>query len=226
IAGTPDGVRVGYGLLSTRNETLPPGRIHAVSVSQPLLWRPFGWWHVRINTAGRSTNKGAGGQSNTTMLPVGTLSDVARVLELILPGFNSEEHRVMVDRGLRSAGGSDGFSNAPRRAAWLRPFSWRRTGYAVSAGVVLLRRGVISRELVLVPLARLQSVGIDQGPVRRMLRLATARLHTVAGPVSASLSVVDVDEAVRLFERIAAGAVESAKSDTSHRWNQTAGARQ
>ena len=29
IAGTPDGVRVGYGLLSTSNETIPPGRIHA-----------------------------------------------------------------------------------------------------------------------------------------------------------------------------------------------------
>jgi len=83
---------------------------------------------------------------------------------------------------------------------------------------------VISRELILVPLARLQSVGIDQGPIRRMLRLASARLHTVAGPVVASLSVVDVDEAVRLFERIAAGAVESANLDTSHRWNQTAGA--
>ncbi len=224
IAGTPDGVRVGFGLFSTSNETLPPGRIHAVSVSQPILWRPFGWWQVRINTAGRSTNKGAAGQANTTTLPVGTLSDVARVLELILPGFNGDEQRALIERGMRGAGGSDGFVNAPRRAAWLRPFSWRRTGYAVSAGVALLRRGVISRELILVPLARLQSVGIDQGPIRRMLRLASARLHTVAGPVVASLSVVDVDEAVRLFERIAAGAVESANLDTSHRWNQTAGA--
>ena len=30
IAGTPDGVRIGHGLLSTGNQTIPPGRIHAV----------------------------------------------------------------------------------------------------------------------------------------------------------------------------------------------------
>ena len=59
IAGTPDGIRVGFGLLSTSNETLPPGRIHSVQVSQPLLWRLPGWWEIRVNRAGRSTTKAA-----------------------------------------------------------------------------------------------------------------------------------------------------------------------
>ncbi|HSP52274.1 MAG TPA: PH domain-containing protein, partial [Cryobacterium sp.] len=223
IAGTPDGVRVGFGLLTTSNETLPPGRIHAIGVSQPLLWRPFGWWQVRINTAGHSSTKGAAGEANTTTLPVGTLADVARVLELILPGFDSAEQQALIERGLRSKGGDDGFTNAPRRAAWLHPFSWRRTGYTVSDGIALLRRGVISRELVLVPLARLQSVAISQGPVKRMLHLATARLHTVAGPVSAYLGVVDAAEALVFFDRIASGAISSAQADTSHHWNQPNG---
>ena len=219
IAGTRDGVRVGFGLLTTSNETLPPGRIHAIGVTQPLAWRPFGWWQISINKAGHSTNDGAAGQAATTVLPVGSLADVAKVLELILPGFAIDEPRALIQRGLTSRGGDDGFVNAPRRAAWLRPFSWRRTGYAVSAGAVLLRRGVLSRELVLVPLARLQSVGINQGPVRRRLRLATARLHTVAGPVSATLGVIDVGEAERLLETVTAGAVASADSDTSHHWS-------
>ena len=219
IAGTSDGVRVGFGLLTTSNETLPPGRIHAVGVNQPLLWRPFGWWQIRINKAGHSTNEGAAGAAATTVLPVGSLRDVERVLELILPAFSDDAQRALIGRGLTSRGGDDGFRNAPRRAAWLRPFSWRRTGYAVAADVALLRRGVLARDLVLVPLARLQSVGIDQGPVRRRLRLASARLHTVTGPVSASLGVIDVDEAVRMFEAISAGAVASADSDTSHHWS-------
>ncbi|MEC5184902.1 putative membrane protein [Cryobacterium sp. MP_3.1] len=219
IAGTRDGVRVGFGLLTTSNETLPPGRIHAIGVTQPLVWRPFGWWQISINKAGHSTNDGAAGQAATTVLPVGSLADVAKVLELILPGFALDEQRVLIQHGLTSRGGDDGFRNAPRRAAWLRPFSWRRTGYAVSAGAVLLRRGVLSRELVLVPLARLQSVGINQGPVRRRLRLATARLHTVTGPVTATLGVLDVGEAVRLLETVTAGAVASAESDTSHHWS-------
>jgi len=224
IAGTSDGVRVGFGLLTTSNETLPPGRIHAVGVSQPLLWRPFGWWQIRINKAGHSTNEGAAGAAATTVLPVGSLRDVERVLELILPAFSDDAQRALIGRGLTSRGGDDGFHNAPRRAAWLRPFSWRRTGYAVAADVALLRRGVLARDLVLVPLARLQSVGIDQGPIRRRLRLATARLHTVAGPVSATLGVIDSNESVRLFEAVSAGAVASADSDTSHHWSRTAAA--
>ena len=222
IAGTSDGVRVGFGLLSTSSETLPPGRIHAINVSQPILWRPFGWWQVRINKAGHSSTGGAAGLANTTTLPVGTRADVAKVLELILPGFNTEEQRALIERGMLSKGGDDGFINAPRRAVWLRPFSWRRTGYTVSTGVAFLRRGAISRELILVPLARLQSVGIEQGPLQRMLRLASARLHTVAGPVTASLGVIGAHESVSLFEAIAVGAVESANADTSHHWNQSA----
>jgi putative membrane protein len=221
IAGTPDGVRVGFGLLTTSNETLPPGRIHAIGVTQPVAWRPFGWWQISINKAGHSTNSGAAGQAATTVLPVGSLADVEKVLELILPGFVLDEQRALIRHGLTSRGGDDGFTNAPRRAAWLRPFSWRRTGYAVSAGAVLVRRGVLARELVLVPLARLQSVGISQGPVRRRLRLAIAKLHTVSGPVSSTLGVIDVAEAARLLETVSAGAVTSADADTSHHWNRT-----
>ncbi|MCU1424796.1 MAG: hypothetical protein JWM51_1087, partial [Microbacteriaceae bacterium] len=76
IAGTPDGVRIGFGLLSTSNQTLPPGRIHSVQVSQPLLWRPSGWWEIKVNRASTSSASGAAGQANTTILPVGNLDDV------------------------------------------------------------------------------------------------------------------------------------------------------
>ncbi|AMB57576.1 PH domain-containing protein [Microterricola viridarii] len=245
IAGTPDGVRVGYGLLSTSNETIPPGRVHAIAVTQPLLWRPFGWWTIRINTAGHSTQNGQNA-SNTTVLPVGRLDDVERVLALLLPGsglmpelaaatapepaFSPEgmsgpvpvapaaASPSLIERGLTSKGGADGYSNAPRRAAWLRPFSWRRTGFALTPNTVLLRRGVIARELTLVPFARVQSVGLSQGPIQRRLDLSGVQLHTVAGPVSARLSVIDTRVCAELFEQLAGGAVASAASDTSHHW--------
>jgi putative membrane protein len=218
IAGTPDGVRVGYGLLSTTNETLPPGRIHAIHVFQPLLWRPFGWWQIRINKAERSANRNAA-QASTTTLPVGTLDDVMKVLGLILPGYADDQARTLLTEGMLGRGHpGDGFTNAPARAVWRRPLSWRRTGYAIDDGVVLFRRGVITRDLMLVPLARLQSVGISQGPLQRMQRLASAKLHTVSGPVTASLPVVAQGQAVELFQALAAGAVASAEADTSHRW--------
>ncbi len=222
IAGTADGVRVGFGLFSTSSETLPPGRIHAVDVSQPLLWRPFGWWQIRIDTAGHSTEKGAAGQPNTTMLPVGDLDDVARVLSLVLPEFATPAHRDLVAAGMISRG-RDGFIGAPRRAAWLRPLSWQRTGYAVTDGVILLRRGFLWRSLSIVPLARLQSLELFQGPVDRMLGLASTRLHTVSGPVHPRLAVIDRDRSVELFDVVAAGAISAARSDRSHRWNESSG---
>ena len=217
IAGTPDGVRVGFGLLSTSNETLPPGRIHAVEVLQPLLWRPFGWWQIRIDTAGHSKEKGAAGQANTTILPVGDARDVSRVLALALPEFATDAHRAVIDAGMTSRGRDD-FVGSPRRAAWIRPFSWQRTGYRTLDGVILLRRGVVWRSLAIVPLARLQSLELEQGPLDRLLRLAGTRLHTVSGPVRPRLAAIDVEQSVLLFDDIASRAITSAESDRSHRW--------
>lgn len=223
IASTPDGVRVGFGLLSTSNETLPPGRIHAVQVSQPLLWRGPGWWEIKINRAASSSAQGAAGQANTTILPVGNLADARRVLDLVLPGLVDPTSLALIESGMTSKGGDDGFVNSPRRAAVLRWFSWRRNGFALAPGVVVLRRGAIWRELVVVPQARMQSVSLRQGPLLRRLRLASVRLHTVAGPVEARLGAIDQDEAVRFFGEVADAAVRSAGADTSHRWRAAPG---
>lgn len=216
IASTPDGVRVGFGLLSTSNDTLPPGRIHAVQVSQPLLWRPTGWWEIKINRASTSSTQGAAGQANTTILPVGTLSDVRKVLELVLPHMAEEVE--MLERGLVSKGGDDGFVNSPRRAAGVRWFSWRRNGFAQTSTSVLLRKGAIWRELIVVPKARIQSVSLTRGPLGRRLRLAKVQIHTVAGPVSANIGALDQSEAVDFFESVAHEAVAASQSDRSHRW--------
>jgi putative membrane protein len=222
IAGTPDGIRVGFGLLSTSNETLPPGRIHAVAVSQPLLWRAAGWWEIKINRASTSSASGAAGQANTTILPVGNLEDVRRVLQLVLPSIVDPEAIALLERGLTSPGGDDGFTTSPRRAAVIRWFSWRRNGFALVKGAVLLRRGRIWRSLVIAPEARLQSIGIHQGPLERALDVASIRLHTVAGPISVRVGAIDRADALAAFEQIAGAAVSSADADTSHRWRSSA----
>jgi len=217
IAGTPDGVRIGHGLLSTGNQTIPPGRIHAIDATQWVFWRPFGWWSVRINVAGQSVSASNEAAQRTLVLPVGTAADVHRVLGLLLPEAAAEVE-ALVTSGLTGRGGGAGYSSTPRRAAWLRPFSWRRIGWASAAGVALIRRGALVRSLTLVPLARMQSVAVSVGPIDRALDLAAVRLHTVAGPVSAVLPVVDRGEAMRLFERLSDEAVERAASDTTHHW--------
>ncbi|HZW40767.1 MAG TPA: PH domain-containing protein, partial [Agromyces sp.] len=217
IAGTPDGVRIGHGLLSTGNQTIPPGRIHAVEATQWVLWRLFGWWSIRINVAGQSVAASNEAAQRTIVLPVGTVADVHRVIGLLLPDAASELEP-LIDAGLTGRDGAGGFSRAPKRGAWLRPFSWRRIGWASAAGVALIRRGALVRSLTLVPLARMQSVARTVGPIERMLRLATVRIHTVTGPVTAWLPIVEQAEAEVLFERLADEAVERATADTSHHW--------
>jgi len=218
IAGTPDGVRIGYGLLSTTNETLPPGRIHSVQVSQPLLWRIAGWWEVKVNRATKSSASGAANQENTTILPVGNREDVLRVLALVLPDLANDAR---LRHGLHE-GNDDGYTNSPRRAAVIRWFSWRRNGIAVTDHAVLLRKGFIWRELVIVPLARLQSVALQVGWLRRRLRLATLRLHTVAGPITPVIGGVDEAVASDFFDLIAAAAADRGQRDTSQRWRERA----
>ena len=215
IAGTPDGIRIGFGLLSTSNETLPPGRIHAVQINQPLLWRIPGWWEIKINQAAKSSNKGAAGAANTTILPVGNRDEVMKVLALVLPAFNSDEAKELLASGLRSGGG---FTTSPRRAIVLRWFSWRRNGFALADDAVLLRTGAIWRQLVVVPLARMQSVALNVGPLRRWLLLTSIRLHTVAGPVSPAIGALDAAVARTFFDDVSHAAVISGTSDTSQRW--------
>ena len=217
IAATPDGVRVGYGLLSTSNETLPPGRIHSVEIHQPLLWRPADWWEVRINLASHSDRQ-EGGRRTSTILPVGTRAEVFKVLGLVLPDIVDEDSRPLVEAGLARARSDDGYTCSPRRAAVLRWFSWRRNGFALEPEAVLLRRGAIWRDLVVVPTARMQSVSLHQGPLLRMLRLADIQVHTVAGPIRATLGALDAAAAAGFFRDVAASGIAAAASDRTHRW--------
>jgi putative membrane protein len=235
IAATRDGIRIGYGLVSTTNETLPPGRIHAVSVTQPLLWRPFGWWDVRINRASHSQGGRQNQQVSSVVLPVGTAADVRAVLEIILPELvgtavvgptasfealrnGSAEAVGVVEESLTTTGDAGGFVRSPGRGAWFRPLSWRRNGYRHVPGAVLFRLGAVWRSLVVVPLPRVQSVRVAQGPFDRTLRLASVHVHTVHGPVVARLGAMDADDALRLFADTEAAAIAAANADTSHRW--------
>ncbi|RZT60831.1 putative membrane protein [Microcella alkaliphila] len=221
IAATPDGVRVGFGLLSTSNETLPPGRIHSVKVSQPLLWRPFGWWQIAVNRASRSSAQGAGGQAQTTILPVGNADDVRTVLRLLLPAGVTDDSMPMIDLGLTGSGDEGGFVPSPRRARPLRWFSVKRNATALTPELVMLRAGAVWRSLTLVPYPRIQSAAVTQGPIERALRLGSIQVHTVAGPIVANLGALDREHAVSFFEHVSGRAIAAAERDTSHRWGET-----
>jgi putative membrane protein len=136
----------------------------------------------------------------------------------VLPGLVDPESIALLESGLTSKGGDDGFTNSPPRAAVLRWFSWKRTGFVLTPDAVLLRSGAIWRRLVVVPLPRAQGISLTQGPLERRLRLASINVHTVAGPVSAKLGAIDSATALQLHSDAAAATIASATNDTTHRW--------
>nr|WP_241732415.1 PH domain-containing protein [Galbitalea soli] len=218
IAATPDGVRVGFGLLTLSNETLPPGRIHSVQIRQPILWRLPGWWEIRVNRASKSAAKGADGQRNTTILPVGNLDEVLRVLGLLLPGLSDADAALQLRAGITGSGEAAGFTVSPPRARVVRWFSRRRNGWAFGPAAILLRRGAIWRSLTVVPEPRVQSVALRQGPLYRRLSLAHLDVHTVTGPIRAELGALDAADATRLFTELSDAVVTTIANDATHRW--------
>jgi putative membrane protein len=220
IAPVSGGVRLTFGLLTTVTEIVPPGRVHAVEVRQPPLWRPFGWWSISVNRlSGRSAAESSTDQF-TTVLPVGTRADVEAVLRLILPALPDDQWPLVFADGISGPGESDPYTTTPRRARWLRPLSWRRNGMLLTSDVLLLRRGYLWRALGVFPLARMQSIAVHQGPVDRSLSLANLAAHVVAGSVTTRIGILDRDEVLRTFEATAEGIVAASAGDRSHRWAQ------
>ncbi|WP_438352229.1 PH domain-containing protein [Microbacterium sp. CJ88] len=218
IAPTPDGVRITFGLFTTVTEILPPGRVHAVEVTQSLLWRPAGWWTITVNRLSGRNNTDTTQDQFTTVLPVGTRGDAERVLRLLMPGMPESEWPVVFADGLLGPRDGDPYTTTPRRARLLRLLSWRRNGFLLSPDAVFLRRGIVWRKLAIFPLARAQSIALHQGPLARALGVASARVHTVMGRVSGALGAIDREAALVLFARAEAAAVAAAASDRTHRW--------
>ena len=219
VLGTPDGVRIGAGLLSTSSEAVPPGRIHAVRIEQTLFWRSAGWWRVAVNRAGS-----VGGRRNAeierSLAPVASAGEVTALLPFLVPALAGRLDLVRL--GLTGRG-DDVFVPAPPRARWLRPLAWRRTGFALAEGAFLVRGGWFRRHLTIVPVERMQSVALTQGPAARMLRVAALDAHVVGGPVRTRVELVDEQRARRLFDELAVVGQHARSADTTQRWAAGAG---
>jgi putative membrane protein len=201
VATSPDGIRLRHGLLEQRAQTVPPGRVQAVRVRQPLLWRAADWWSVEVNVAGY----GSGGDSRSpesVLLPVGTRQDALAVLSLVQPELTvepGESPAEVVVSGLVGEGPAHGYLTAPGAAKWVDVVAYRRTGARVTREALLIRRGRFVRQLDVVPHARSQSWGLRQGPLQRRLGLASFALHSTPGPVTPQVPHLEAGVAAALL---------------------------
>ncbi|MGV1037116.1 MAG: PH domain-containing protein [Candidatus Nanopelagicales bacterium] len=174
VAKSTDGVRLRHGLFKTQAQTVPHGRLAAIDIVEPLLWRRRGWVRIRLTVAGVAGSSDSDDQSavsKTVLLPVATRDVARQVLGQVLPGVDIESIPLVP---------------APRRARWRAPIQWSRLAVGHDDSVFVARRGWVTRHLAIVPHARTQSVSIRQGPYQRRLGLSSLRVDIAPGPVTVS----------------------------------------
>jgi len=187
VAEAPDGLRLRAGLLETRAETIPYGRVQAIRIVEPVLWRPLGWHRLEIDVAGlgeRRRNNEEGRQVTRALLPVGSHEQAAdlvrRVMRELLPDT----------------------SPPPRRARLKTPLGYHFLGAGHNTSHAVTRSGRVRRTTDIIPLAKVQSLRWIQGPVQRRLGLATLHLDTAGRNIHAVLRDRDAAEATALVEEL------------------------
>ncbi len=167
VADSPDGLRLRHGLINAQSQTVPPGRVQALEIAEPLLWRRRGWVRVSLNVAGLQSGQDEG-RTEHVLLPVAP-HDVARaIIGRVLPGVT------LADLA---------FAPAPRAARFRAWLQWPNLGVAFDDRAFATRRGFLTRRMAIIPHARTQSVEVKQGPWQRLLGLATIEVDTTPGPV-------------------------------------------
>jgi putative membrane protein len=199
-AESPDGLRLRHGLLETRSQTVPPGRVQAVRMVEPWLWRGRGWCRLEVNVAGYSGEReGDAG----VLLPVAPVADALMVLRRVLPDVELSAVPLV---------------GVPRRAAWCDPLGWRFQAAGADSRVFVTRRGRWTRFTDVVPHERLQSVRLSQGPLQRRLGLATVHVDPTPGPVRPTAAHRDAGEARRLLDREVVAARSARAAAPPERW--------
>jgi uncharacterized protein len=87
-------------------------------------------------------------------------------------------------------------------ASWFVRNRFRAWRYQERHEDLVVARGVMVRRLSVVPYGRMQFVEITAGPVERLFKLSTVRLHTAAAASDARIPGLERDESTRLRDRL------------------------
>ena len=183
VVAAQDGIRLRSGLVQTTAETIRPGRIQAVRLVEPLIWRAFGWCRLEVDVADARQRREdrAEGQRLRALIPVGSRAEAGLLLAELLAGPPLPAQP------------------APARARWKAPLSYHFLSWNADDRYVVAARGRVCRETTWVPLEKVQSIRWVQGPLQRSLGLATVHLDVAGKRVSAKIEDRDSTEALQIL---------------------------
>ncbi|MFL5941804.1 MAG: PH domain-containing protein [Gaiellaceae bacterium] len=187
----PDGLHLRGGLVALTAEVIRPGRVQAVRMVEPFVWRMVGWCRVDVDLAGRQRGKGESEAERGQMrilLPVGSRALGLELVDRLVPDRPPE------------------LSPAPRRVFWKSPLRYRKLAWGRTDTCVATTSGRLRKISCWVPLEKVQSLRRVQGPVQRRLRLASVHVDTAGSAVHATLRDRDATEAAQALEELAEAA--------------------
>jgi putative membrane protein len=175
VVEAPDGLRLRAGLLATTAETIRSGRVQAVRLVEPPLWRLFGWCRLQVLLAGHEQSEGGGRSQRRlrTLLAIGGRAEADALLEHLLPDAPVARLR------------------PPSRARWKSPLRFRNLSWGRTDDCAVATSGRLTRVTYWVPLAKVQSLRRVEGPVQQRLGLATVHLDTPGRGARAALRDLD-----------------------------------
>ena len=187
VVAASDGIRLRSGLVQTTAETIRPGRIQAVRLAEPLIWRAFGWCRLEVDVAGARQRREdqAEGQRLRAVIPVGSRAEARQMLTDLV---GSHPLRPSL--------------SPPPSARWKAPLAYHFLGWNGDDRYVVASRGRICRQTTWVPLEKVQSIRWVQGPLQRRLGLATVHLDVAGKRVSAKIQDRGYAEALDILARL------------------------
>ena len=186
VTAARDGIRLRSGLIQTTAETIRPGRIQAVRLVEPVIWRAFGWCRLEVDVAGARQRREnhAEGQRLRAVIPVGSRAEADQMLAELLGTPPQPSLR------------------PPVAARWKAPLTYHFLAWNSDERYVVAARGRVSRQTTWVPLEKVQSIRWVQGPGQRRLGLATVYLDVAGKRVTARIEDRDAAEAVEILGRL------------------------
>lgn len=185
---------IAYGLTNRRRQSVPLNRIHAVEISQPVLWRLTGWWIVQVDVAGYGAMSGSDSGS-TMILPVGSKQQAEQIAALVTP---------LSDEQFAEFARPDGFTRprytSPKQARWCSPIDYKQQGVTLVDDAVIIHHGRIGRKVAIVAEPHIQELSLRRGPIQALLGLRSLRLDLVGGPVHMVGADLSPDDAEELLE--------------------------
>jgi putative membrane protein len=187
VTRTPAGLVLRRGLFSLSRQTVALPRVQGVRISEPVLWRPFGWARLEVSVAGATGGAEQHSVTSSVLMPVAPRALVRGLAVHALRGLDPDA--VLL-------------APVPARARWRAPVSARWLALGATPTLVVSRRGFLTRRTDAVPARRVQSLGLVQGPWSRRLQLADLEVHSPIGTVRVLGRFRDHTEARAWLDRL------------------------